>query len=235
MTEYEKGRAEQVPEWEAPKQEPQAEVDNEALERMNQSRSSRLCEFVTGMKPENPDIIKRLEEDQKIIRGKYNLPDTNLPPSEFERSLKQLAKKHGVQIRLKHEYSRLFDAAPGAAAMYLEGGKMVIGIDQSSLRNYKNSLKLMEHELVHGIQEKYAASMPIEMMEYEAYVANGNLDMLGNDPEAVKEILFETLIGGSVDIYYDLEGKRRGEKMSPVWDNPDYFLEKDAQTKVEQQ
>lgn len=233
-------KAENIPQeehnnWEAPTEQVKTpEQYNPISERVNQTYSSRLCEYVTGMKPENPELINRLEEDQKIIRSKYNLPNPDLPASEFERSLKEIAKNNGIEIRSKHEYSRLFDENPSVGAMSLDGGKVVVDLDRNSEKGYNKSLKQMEHEIIHGLQEKYAKSMPVEEMEYEAYLSNGNIQFLKDDPEAINEIFFGTLIGGSVKVYYDLESERRGETYSPVWDNPNYFIEKDAQAKTNQ-
>lgn len=233
MRNIENNSKDKYSDWEAPEEKSSIpETQDPISERVNQSYSSRLCEYVTGMKPENPELLNKLEEDQKIIRSKYNLPNPNLPPAEFERALNQLAKEMDIEIRPKHEYSRLFDEAPDAGAMSLDGGKIIVGIDRNNERGYKKSLKQMEHELVHGIQEKIAKSMPIELMEYEAYISNGNIELLKSDPEMVNDILFKTLIGGSVEIYYDLESQKRGEKLSPVWDNPEYFIQKDEQAKV---
>jgi len=38
--------------------------------RENQSQGSRLCELLTGMKPDDNRITDRLREDQKIVRQK---------------------------------------------------------------------------------------------------------------------------------------------------------------------
>jgi hypothetical protein len=57
--------------------------------------------------------------------------------------------------------------------------------------------------------------MPIELMEYEAYVANVNLQYLKEHPEQIAEVFFDFFIGGSVRFFYEQENKLRKAKGLP--------------------
>src|SRR3990167_6058879 len=74
--------------------------------RLRQSRASRLSEYITGMRPDDPRMVDRLIQDQNILRSKYRLPAREVQvvsPSEYERTLRARAKKIGVAIRDKLE------------------------------------------------------------------------------------------------------------------------------------
>lgn len=212
--------------WKAP--ETEENIKEKVAERLTQTFSSRLSEYLTGMKPEDPAMLERLSSDQEIIRAKYNLPTWGLPPAEFERSLMQIAHSLGVRIQPKSECGKFFEENPFAGAVHFGDGKIGIDIDRADINTYLKSLGVLEHELIHAIQNHKSRSMPIELMEYEAYVSGANIEYLKNNPDAINAILFNFLIGSSVNIYYKLESEERGEKVAPVWNNPEYFLKKDG-------
>jgi hypothetical protein len=204
-------------------------IKKKIAERLDQSFTSRLSEYLTGMKPDNPAMLGRLELDQNIIRAKYHLPSSDLPLPEFEQALRQIAKELNIEIKSKSDCGKFFEENTGAGAVHFGDDKQIgVNIDRKDLRSYANSLNTLEHELIHAIQQQESPSAPIELKEYEAYVANANLDYLKKNPEAVEEILFGFFINSSVNIYYNLESKRRGEKLSPKWDNAEFFLKIDG-------
>ena len=202
---------------------------NEQIEfRRTQEFSSRLAEYITGLRPEDPRIIERLIEDQKIIRARYGLPQTTeiRKPSEYERFLKDVAHREGVRIKEKSECGDFFEKNRVADAVHFGGEKKIgVDIDKTDVDTYNASLVKLEHELIHALQHSKSPNMPIELMEYEAYVAGGNMDVLKENQRAV-ELLFSYLIGGSVLFWYSSQSKQSQTKVEPQWNNPDYFLEK---------
>lgn len=191
------------------------------VESSEQSRADKISNYIIGIGVEDPQMADRLASDQRAIRAKYHLPDLDMKtiaPSEYEGALRNIAKKEGVEIRGTHEFSAFFNEYPYAAAVHLGEGRIAVDVErEGSLKSYQSGLAMFEHELVHALQDKYSPRMPIELMEYEAYIANGNMDGLKNDPEMVK-VLFDMLIGGSVNHWYAEESERRGEKVTPQWD-----------------
>ena len=233
MAENEKDPREEYANWKAP--ETPVEASDSArtqkivAERRKQTFSSRLSEYLTGMKPEDPRMVERLATDQEIIRGKYNLPSRKLPPAEFERAMMQMVKSLGVKIKSKSECGKFFEENPFAGAVHFGESKQIgMDMDRTDREAYFRSLGTLEHELVHAIQQSKSASMPIELMEYEAYVAGVNMEYLRANPEAINDALFNFFIGVSVNTHYHLESEKKGARVSPVWDNPEYFLKLDG-------
>jgi hypothetical protein len=213
------------------------QISEKIKQRLEQSNASRLAEYITGINLEDPTIVDRMIEDQKRIRGKYGLPDRRtifFDPAEHERFLRSLAHKLNVEIREKSHCGKLIDNADGAEAVYFEETKNIgIDIDKTDLRSYIHSLNVLEHEMIHAMQfSNPTTSMPVELQEYEAYIGMGNMDALKNNPD-MAEVVFEHLIGGSVQWWYSLLAKEKGIKEDPVWSKPDYFLKKDGMSDEE--
>lgn len=198
-----------------------AENEAETMEPLAQSYSSKLAEYLTGMRPEDPAMIDKLSSDQEIIRAKYHLPSHNLPLAEFERGLKKIAKTLNVEVRPRSDCGKFFEENEAVGAVYFdETNKIGMDIDRIDEIAYFKSLGRFEHELIHAIQAHDTPSMPIELMEYEAYLAGANIEFLTADPEAINDILFGFFIGGSVGEDYRMESERRGEEVVPVWNRP---------------
>lgn len=196
--------------------------------RMNQGFSSRLAEYITGLRPDNPAMIERLIKDKEIIRVKYGLPPIGLPPAEYERALRSRAKELDVPIRAKAELEMFFKEKAAGAIYRDETNEIYTDVDRESRRSYMSSINDLEHELIHAIQQKRFPSMPIEAMEYEAYVAGGNMEYLRQHPDQIDPILFNYFIGGSVSFHYREKSEKAGEEVKPIWNNPEYFLRKDG-------
>ncbi|MBX4191471.1 MAG: hypothetical protein KW804_01580 [Candidatus Doudnabacteria bacterium] len=228
MSEHEQAPKEQYANWKAPESTGETEIKEKIAERLAQSFSSRLCEYLTGLKPEDPRMLERLRTDQSIVRAKYNLPDWNLVASETEHALMEIAERFDVRIKPKSECGKFFEENPFVGAVHFDDGKIGTDIDRTGRKEYQRSLDTLEHELVHAMQSKKSPSMPIELSEYEAYVSGANIEYLKKNPEAVDEIFYNFLVGSSVNMYYRLESERRGEKISPEWDNAEYFLKRDG-------
>lgn len=200
---------------EAQKDTPNLQTENKGSAEF----STKLAEYITGLRPDNPMIVERLIEDQKIIRAKYGLPKREAinNPYEYELTLRKIAGSLGVSIKSRSECGSFFEEYNNVGAAHFEKeNKIGVDIDRSNLKSYSKSMSTLEHELIHALQHKNSPRMPIELMEYEAYVACGNNELLREDLELVKTI-FQYLIGASVMHWYSQESKNRGEEVSPKW------------------
>ncbi|MEI8339477.1 MAG: hypothetical protein WCF94_02320 [bacterium] len=199
--------------------------------RFKQSDYSRLCEYITGLQPEDPRIVERLKEDHEIIRARYNLPNREMiwyQPSEYERFLRAEAEKTGVTIREKSDCGSFFKDNGMAGGVYFDENKTIgSSIDKTDKDSMVHSLSILEHELIHAKQHKAYPDMMTEQMEYEAYVAGLNTDNVANAPAGIGLFFFGFSIGGSVEHWYTDKNNERPEgspEILPKWDNPEYFL-----------
>ncbi len=146
-------------------------------------------------------------------------------PADYERALGKVAHEAGVEIRQRSDMGSFFREYPYAGGAHSpELSAVGVDIDRSNRESYEKGLGTLEHELIHALQEKYSPNMPIELMEYEAYVAGGNNEELKEFPEDTEAVLFQMLIGGSVRHWYTEMSKKRGIEVKPEWDDPDFFL-----------
>lgn len=180
-----------------------------------------LANYLLGLElePKNYQrILAKLKEDQGIIRTKYGLPHRKMllnHPGEYERSLREIAKKLGVTILSRVECGNFFENNTLAGACFFpttETGSLYdkIGVDikKDDLKTYIGSLMALEHELIHALQSRRYPQMPIELQEYEAYVAGLNLSYLQENPDSIRDI-FDFFIGGSVRNWYRRENAIR--------------------------
>ncbi len=200
--------------------------------RFKQSSASRLAEYITGIRPDDPRMAERLIEDQKIIRAKYNLPDRIMraySSAEYERILKEMARGSSTNIRDKSECSKFFEKYPIAGAVHMGDEKSVfIGIDRANQKSYLRGLGVLEHELIHAEQEKRYKNMPIELKEYEAYVADLNPDFIKSNSGEIEFLIFDFFVAGSVNAWYKQLNEKAKERsypeVRPVWEDPEFFL-----------
>ncbi len=199
--------------------------------RMNQSKSSRLAEYITGLRPSDPRMADRIIEDQKIIRAKYHLPPREVmfdSPTEYEHALKEMAQKNNVTIKDKSECGRFFDTYFASGFYTDTTHSAVVGINRNDGNSYARGLGVLEHELIHAEQHVHQKNMPVELMEYEAYVAGLNTRIVKERPEDIEFMVFGFLILGSVKVWYKQlnEGIEPGavSMINPVWDDPVFFL-----------
>jgi hypothetical protein len=195
--------------------------------RKKQGYGSRLVEHITGMRPDNPLMADRLVIDQKIIRAKYQLPNRGYRfynSGDYEIYLRNLATTNGVRVKEASECGNFFEKTPMAGGVYFSENKAIgVDMDKSSDKKYITALGTLEHECIHSLQDKYFKGMPIEVQEYEAYVAAYNTEYLKQNPDAI-ELVMSFGIGGSVKNWYREESENRGEEVKPEWDNEEYFL-----------
>jgi hypothetical protein len=109
----------------------------------------------------------------------------------------------GVTIEEESGCGKFFEEFRQAGGVFMDNERKIgVNIKKDDVQEYARSLNTLEHELIHAIQNIRYPSMPIELMEYEAYVAGGNMGVLREDTEIV-EVLFGLLIEGSVRHWYE--------------------------------
>ncbi len=194
--------------------------------RFNQSYKSRLIEYATGLRPDDPRMGNRLVEDAKAVEAKYDLPPKAGPLTEIEHNLREIARKNQVDIRNKSACGRFFQENITSGVYLTEPNAAGVDIDKSGEKEYWNDLLALRHELIHALQHIRYPGMPIEVMEYEAYISELNVELLRQHPEDIEDIL-GYYIFDSVAFWYKNRNKKRGQgepKIKPVWDNPEFFL-----------
>jgi hypothetical protein len=188
------------------------------------SFGKQLAHYLTGMDIADPALIERIEQDQHVVREKYSLPPfvlKTVAPAEYERELHTLAQKHNIEIRSTHDFDAFFKEHPYAGGAHFEGAGIAVDVNKNeSLEEYRLSLSRLEHELIHALQAKLSPRMPIEVMEYEAYIATGNTEVLKKERGLI-EMLFSMLIGGSVLHWYSTQ---RNKSTPPWYKKPSHEL-----------
>lgn len=209
--------------------------DSETLVDSRELYGGRLAEYLTGLKLNDPKLVERLVEDQKIIRAKYDLPSRDMrfdSPTEFERKLKAIADKYGVRIDSKSECGSFFKDSPAGGVYFAGSNRIGIDLSQESEKSFTKDLGILEHELIHAMQSAHYPGMPIERQEYEAYVAGASLGRLQGetDPESRFDRLnsfFADVVGGSIDYWYRDQSKEQEKEISPEWLKPQFFDKSD--------
>lgn len=195
---------------------------NKIVERRGQNTPDRLMEMLTGVAKENFELVDRLEADKQTIRVKYNLPDEDMRrgnPGEYYWRLNKIAEENNLKIRPKEWDEQFFIDNDVTAKFEPDTSTIVVDLDDQSERKYRVGLKSLEHELIHGLQVARYPNMPIEVMEYEAYVASAPIEMMKKS-SLVKELrVFKFELTGSVFNWYKRQGRM------PEWDTPEWFLE----------
>lgn len=190
------------------------------------SIGERLLEYLTGLTLEHPEaVLSRLEEDRSVIRAKYGLPARAMrfrDPVEYERVLYKKAREYGVSIRPADEFGDFFTAHSYAQGVTDEASNRIgAGFGVSSRDDYERKLGVLEHEIIHAGQALHSPGMPIEVREYEAYVAGSSFDHLhgleANEMRESLEVFFSMLVGGSVMHEYSERGA------DPVWNTSTFF------------
>jgi len=218
------------------REQPQAEPVSDEEKKKEEGKDDEslrvttdaLSEYLFGIKPDSEEnlrrILERLKEDKEIVRAKYGLPPEEMlrsDPSEYERRLREIAKRLGVTILPKIGCGSFFEENPLAGAVYLSGdsgGAAKIGVDikrNEEMSDYIGSLRALEHEIIHALQAKRYPRMPIELLEYEAYVVGANLVYLEKDLEAIRDVFLGFFVGGSTNIDYRLMNQERASRGLP--------------------
>lgn len=212
----------------SPKQEAPLDIQTLLEFRSQQSDASKLAEYITGLRPDDPRMLERIITDQKVLRAKYNLPPLEsrheYPASEYEKLLLEIARKNNVTIRDKSEHVRFFEKYMANACYDEDLHAVFIDMRKGTDDNYGKKLVTLEHELIHAEQEIHEKSMPVELREYEAYVASMNMPKFKEMPEEIEFVLFSFCIGVSTNIWYAQQKEESREPAEPIWRDPAYFL-----------
>lgn len=198
-------------------------IDKTIEDRFSQDKTNRFVEYITGLRLDNSELPNRLAEDQRIIRAKYGLSDTQHfreDISEYERFLKKISEDNGISLRDKFEHDSFFKKYPRATgcSSISDGIQNFVSIDRTSRETYLQSLNILEHETIHALQHKLYPRMNSELREYEAYVCGLNIDYISKNPNTLQE--FFSSVVRSVDHW------NNNMKKIPVWNTPEYFLTK---------
>ncbi len=202
-------------------------VEDKIKDRFSETKTDRMVEYITGLSLDSSELLDRMEEDQVRVREKYGLPSRDYKfdnPAEYERYLRGLAEFNGIEIRSKSDCGKFFEKNTMAGAAYFGNSKSIgVGIEKNDMKKYFEGITSLEHETIHSLQSKFYPEMPIEVMEYEAYVANWNIDYLRSNKDTVG-VVFSFGVGGSVGYWYKEQSEVLGEVVQPIWDSPEYFL-----------
>lgn len=191
--------------------------------REQQTSASRLCEYITGLKIGDPALLGRLIEDQKIIRGKYGLPDRDIAYSDLSKhkeTLYNIAKINNMRICDITDCGILsLNRWDKYGVCFKRDGTTTVAINSDNLErnNEAFSLAILEHEIIHALQ---GDRMPKEQKEYEATIAITPIIFMEQALDKGIEYLFECVI-------------KRSLVQPFIWDNADYFLSKIDRIKLE--
>lgn len=125
----------------------------------------------------DPEFIAAMINDNAIIRQKYNLPSNALQinnPEEYIYTLTKQSEQLGVPVTDVRNLEAFLRDNPNAGGLHTSGGEAFgsqpfIAINPS--KDVIQQANVLTHEFIHASQTQYA-SMPIEIVEYEAYVGS---------------------------------------------------------------
>lgn len=203
-------------------------------ERFKQSYVSRLCEYLTGMPLERPEVFDELRQDHQLIRQQYDLPDKDVVLNNlawYEDRLRQTAEENGVEIVGLSNFEFPKNITPPKAVFDPEAKQIGIDIDKSEPDLYATSIRILEHEVIHLLQRTREPLMPIEVMEYEAHVAGLDIDDF-DDVEAMQD-MFRRRVYRSIISYYQTQIAHTKEKIVPEWYSVEYFIHNVDEIEVE--
>lgn len=199
----------------------------------NEIRIRRGCEFqdffttntdaAAVLMDEFEETIVLPEEDYKDeVYNRFMEYIGFMEKKLFDNGADRLAKKYpDLNIEsLKAEVEALNESEKRKDREYITALEKLYakrGIPVRELFDIRNIAKYchsFEHELIHGLQKIRYRSMPIELGEYEAYIAGCNTSMLRSFLEAGNEekvghfieIIFLFYIRGSVNFWYQEKG-----------------------------
>jgi|GEM_PF-2940061 len=171
----------------------------------------RMIKYITGIDyvlGKESLLRDRLLEDHDIVKSKYNLPDSRLrsdSPSEYISKLEEIGKKHDISIRNNYEMEVFFRGNEQIKAVFMEKSNEIY-VPLVNKNNYEELIgyaENLEHELIHALQHKYYPNLPVEAMEYEAYVgANVSIEYLKEFPLDSIEKDFSA-IKSSIEYWYE--------------------------------
>jgi hypothetical protein len=171
-----------------------------------------LVTAVTGGKYSDindPEFILAGINDNQIIRQKYGLPSQllqNNSPEEYIYALTRQSEESGIPVMDIRNFEAYRRDNPNAGAFFSPGGTSNLGSDAFiAINPSKEEIYLqageLSHEYIHSQQNIRYPGMPIEVMEYEAYV--GQMRYPANLLEGKnRDFLMGWRISGSATSFY---------------------------------
>lgn len=207
---------------EAVNKETQPQLQELIKRRIHQRSEDRLCEYLLGIGLNDPNLEKHIHQDRLIIKDKYGLPNNNLllsNPQEYYSVLRKMAKNNGTDVQDIGFLNKIGSDTPsGMGAAFVPELNIVVNRPDDGERHlFVESLRRLEHELIHAFQRKKYPRLTPEMKEYEAYVAIVPEDEI--DSSNIRS-MFEGGILASVR----QKCKQISDGQCPGWDNPFWFL-----------
>ncbi|MCX6726578.1 MAG: hypothetical protein NTY75_02035 [Candidatus Shapirobacteria bacterium] len=190
--------------------------------RQSQSIISRLAEYTTGIRSENPGMGKFLVKEHDKYRREYGLPAEILKvvrPDEYEGYLKNLMAELGVKVVDKVNFKDFFKDHPTLnAAYFLETRTIAFDTrrETDDMANNFVRLSAFEHEVVHALQDIVTPQLElgIEQREYRALVVGFLDNVLEKKPTALFEAALKSL----------MEWQKQGRKFSADWTSAEWWL-----------
>lgn len=181
------------------------EVTLDSVDKPARLPSENLAKGIVGIEIGDTAMTPRLLDDHYSLKQKYGLPDRGLRfenPNEYIVQLNRIAKENGIPIRDASEWESFFQRHL-AGAVFDDTGKQVFVDFRIAINDPITYGGLLEHELIHALQDKRYPGMSVEVMEYEAYItANMSLTNVQNDPRNIQETLFNN-IEFSINHWYE--------------------------------
>jgi hypothetical protein len=162
---------------------------------------------------DDPEFMKALINDNAIIRQKYNLPPIELQrnnPGEYVYTLSNQAEQSGIPVVDIRNLEKFVRENPEAGAVYVSGSGSSFGSGPFIAVNPSEDLvaqaSVLNHEYIHAMQNVKYPGMPIEVMEYEAYVGQATNPIVRLWGDYRGDWLFGRTINGSSYWYYQQLG-----------------------------
>lgn len=164
--------------------------------------TSLLAEYVTGIPLEKySELVESMLIDKGKIRQRYGLPSEELKASNSSRYielLKEIAEQNDLRILPEN---RRPDSNNTVA---LANGPMYDDISHTIYVNEGRGPTSWEHELVHGLEDRFNEGMTVERMEYEAYLCGINSRTFADPDWQVDAvgIFWGVIAATSLEAYY---------------------------------
>lgn len=140
-------------------------------ERIRQRSEDRLCEYLLGTPTNAPETLARIKDDKVIIRDKYNLPKNTENLRDYYNELLRIAKEDGISIVGRDIVERMGGNLNSVASAFPHIKTVSIDIRETDWLEFKEGLGSLMHEIMHIKQFRDYTRAPIEIKEYEAFVA----------------------------------------------------------------
>lgn len=168
--------------------------------------TSLLAEYITGIPLEDYSrLAEKMLVDRKKVRQKYSLPSEEMKKCDslkYVELLKDIAKQNNLRIlpeNMRPESDN--NVALGNGPMY-DDVSHTIYLNEG--RKLTSLVHAFEHELVHGLQDRFNEGITVEYREYEAYLCGINTQTY-TDPDWQIDavgIFWGAIAGTSLEAHY---------------------------------